>query len=209
MTTITPEQRLLYSNAGFFLARSLLIPADFAPLEDEFERLTQRGAAMGADTQALYSEMRASSKLASFALTPALNSAAGQLLNRARWRLAPYTRFRMDQPRDVRWLALWHQDHAYMPELHIDTVTAWIPLQDTPWEMGPLLVAPESHHHGERTHGKVGDRQVAFPPASAPIEAVPMNRGDVLFFHSLLLHSGQVNFTDRVRYSVQARFEPL
>jgi ectoine hydroxylase-related dioxygenase (phytanoyl-CoA dioxygenase family) len=36
-----------------------------------------------------------------------------------------------------------------------------------------------------------------------------MSRGDVLFFHSLLLHSGQVNFTDRVRYSVQARFEPL
>ena len=40
----------------------------------------------------------------------------------------------------------WHADQFYWPLDTANTVTAWIPLQDTPLEMGPLAFAPKSHH---------------------------------------------------------------
>lgn len=39
----------------------------------------------------------------------------------------------------------WHADQFYWPVDTENTVTAWIPLQDTPLEMGPLAFAPKSH----------------------------------------------------------------
>lgn len=39
----------------------------------------------------------------------------------------------------------WHADQFYWPLSTDRTVTVWIPLQDTPLEMGPLAFAPKSH----------------------------------------------------------------
>lgn len=39
----------------------------------------------------------------------------------------------------------WHADQFYWPVDTNNTITAWIPLQDTPLEMGPLAFAPRSH----------------------------------------------------------------
>jgi ectoine hydroxylase-related dioxygenase (phytanoyl-CoA dioxygenase family) len=40
----------------------------------------------------------------------------------------------------------WHADQFYWPLDTAHTVTAWIPLQDTPLEMGSLAFAPKSHN---------------------------------------------------------------
>lgn len=40
----------------------------------------------------------------------------------------------------------WHADQFYWPLDTDNTVTAWIPLQDTPLVMGPLAFAPCSHN---------------------------------------------------------------
>lgn len=40
----------------------------------------------------------------------------------------------------------WHADQFYWPLATDHTVTAWIPLQDTPLDMGPLAFAPKSHN---------------------------------------------------------------
>lgn len=39
----------------------------------------------------------------------------------------------------------WHADQFYWPVAGENTVTVWVPLQDTPMEMGPLAFAPKSH----------------------------------------------------------------
>ena len=39
----------------------------------------------------------------------------------------------------------WHADQYYWPLASTHSVTAWIPLQATPMEMGPLAFAPKSH----------------------------------------------------------------
>jgi ectoine hydroxylase-related dioxygenase (phytanoyl-CoA dioxygenase family) len=40
----------------------------------------------------------------------------------------------------------WHADQFYWPLSNTNTVTAWIPLQSTPSEMGPLAFAEKSQH---------------------------------------------------------------
>ena len=40
----------------------------------------------------------------------------------------------------------WHADQYYWPVDTDKTITAWIPLQATPLEMGPLAFCPKSHH---------------------------------------------------------------
>jgi len=44
----------------------------------------------------------------------------------------------------------WHADQYYFPVSNNNVVTAWIPLQDTPIEMGPLAFSEKSHrlHQG-------------------------------------------------------------
>ena len=39
----------------------------------------------------------------------------------------------------------WHADQFYWPVDTNNTITAWIPFQDTPVKMGPLAFAPRSH----------------------------------------------------------------
>ena len=39
----------------------------------------------------------------------------------------------------------WHADQYYWPLASTHSITAWVPLQATPMEMGPLAFAPRSH----------------------------------------------------------------
>jgi len=153
----------------------------------------------------IYNRIRNSAALRNFCAHPSLTERAAALLEKRQVRIS-HCRLRMDLPLDTRYTALWHQDHEYVGG-ETNTITAWIPLQDIDWEIGPLLIAPGTHLIAPRVHSKAAnDRRVCFPRESERIEAILLNRGDVLFFHSLLLHSGQVNFSDRVRFSVQARY---
>lgn len=227
---VTPEDREAYRRDGFVVLRGLLDGAAFNEIELAFAQIIAeeiqeigcsdwqhkpvmaswlRNRPCRADE--LYDRMRAAPELRAFCADPRLTEAASALLASPKHRLTDHCRFRMDLPHDTRHLAVWHQDHAYVGG-SVDTVTAWVPLQDVDWPMGPLLAIPGSHGGGEQLHSlKLGER--ISPRLSMAgeywIRMLPLKRGDVLFFHSLLLHSGQVNLSDRVRYSIQARYAPL
>lgn len=118
--------------------------------------------------------------------------------------------FRIDLPMMVRELAVWHQDYFYVKG-NTDTVTAWIPLQDTAYEVGCLMVMPGSHKLGPVPHTKQL-LQKKFVPAAIfdrPVRYVEMCRGDLLLFNALTLHSSGNNISERIRYSVQARYSDL
>jgi len=224
---VTPADREHYTTNGYVVLRGVVDPADLEALEGAFEHYAAEyfedyGLFGGMhspeyaealadlapiEEEALYKSMRGSDALRDFTGTHAIWSAVVKLVDGGV--AAKATRFRMDQPHSTRHLAVWHQDHAYVGG-STDTVTAWVPLQDTPWEMGPLMIVPQSHGmpltHNMELNGR---KTIKTPPLSLGINILPMRRGDVLLFHSLLLHSGQVNLSDRVRYSVQVRYEPL
>jgi len=226
------DRRKQYYELGYVVLRGVVDPVELTGLADVVEALARKGYSRDARryrddddifseqfadwlentessmSQWLYETVRDSAALSDFACVSDLIKHVGAIVGYREVK-PKAARFRMDQPRDLRYLAVWHQDHAYVGG-SVDTVTAWVPLQDVDWTMGPLLVAPKSHLFGPRPHTRiVGNRKCPEELNLSDLHAVQLRRGDVLLFHSLLLHSGQPNLSDRVRYSVQVRYEPL
>ena len=118
--------------------------------------------------------------------------------------------FRIDLPGVTRELAIWHQDYRYV-QGNTEIITAWIPLQDTPYIRGCLMVMPGSHAMGILAHDvDVLDKR-HFPSEifQREVRYVEMQRGDILLFHSLLLHSSNLNMSQTTRLSIQARYTIL
>jgi len=104
-----------------------------------------------------------------------------------------------------------HQDYLYIKGTE-ETWTAWIPLGNCPQTLGSLAVMPGSHRHGmypvQRSLGAGGHR---IETEDLPFEwcASDFAEGDILLFHSLLIHRGLPNQTpDRLRLSVDYRYQP-
>ena len=52
----------------------------------------------------------------------------------------------------------WHADQYYWPLETDNTITAWIPLQETPLEMGPVEFSAGSHRITEGRELEIGDQ---------------------------------------------------
>ena len=105
----------------------------------------------------------------------------------------------------------WHQDYHYNV-LSRSAITAWVPLTAVAPDMGPLKIIPESHREmlpvcfnkgyalaGKGTGHKVFSLRECDTQSldSRCLEVQGMQAGDILFFHSLLLHaSGDNRSTD-------------
>ncbi len=99
-----------------------------------------------------------------------------------------------------------HQDSFYLPDA-LDLWTAWIPVVDTPMDLGPIALVPGSHRAGRRSHRHafsgvdVGDEEAWATGSFAP--------GDVVLFGANTVHCAWSNLTpDRVRVALDVRYEP-
>lgn len=112
-------------------------------------------------------------------------------------------------PRCERLVTHAHQDYEFMggdPEFY----TVWIPLHDCPIEAGPLRILEGSHRYGIQEH----ERENLHVP-EIPLKVVAgdewvegqVNAGDVLIFHSLTVHAAAPNVSDRMRLSIDCRFQ--
>lgn len=92
-----------------------------------------------------------------------------------------------------------------------DTYTAWIPLSDIPKELGGLQIASGSHRHGVFEHRPAlgaGGMEV-IDPLEGTWVGNPFNQSDVLIFHSMAVHKGLPNKTDRLRLSLDGRYQKV
>lgn len=92
-----------------------------------------------------------------------------------------------------------------------DTYTAWIPLSDLPTELGGLQVAAGSHQRGVyEFQPAMGAGGLA---VTDPLEGTwaysPFQQGDVLIFHSMTVHKGMPNTSDRLRMSMDGRYQKV
>ena len=111
---------------------------------------------------------------------------------------------------------VWHQDQGTVaPEAdRTDMITVWVAVTASTRENGCLLVAPGSHRRGLAVHchdaranysrqaipdDRVGEERVA-------LEAAP---GDVIFLNKLTMHASLANRSDRVRWSLDLRYNPV
>lgn len=92
-----------------------------------------------------------------------------------------------------------------------DTYTAWVPLCDIPPELGGLQIASGSHRQGVydfRPAMGAGGIAVTNPLEGTWVNS-PFRQGDVLIFHSMAVHKGVSNASDRLRMSIDARYQKI
>lgn len=84
-------------------------------------------------------------------------------------------------------------------------ITTWISLARTDEENGCLRVIPGSHKFGGRHHENQYIPEEHLPPSDVRI--LTLDPGDVIFFSNLVCHSGVSHNPDRVRCSVDLRYQ--
>lgn len=98
----------------------------------------------------------------------------------------------------------WHADQYYWP-LHSDkTITAWIPLQVTPLEMGPLEFSAGSHTIIEGRELEIGDESEQFIDKKLKVTDFkhviePFDIGEISFHSGWVFHRAGANITNDMR----------
>lgn len=98
----------------------------------------------------------------------------------------------------------WHADQYYWPLSSDKTITAWIPLQATPLEMGPLEFSAGSHRLVEGRELAIGDESEAIIQKKLRvtdfehvIEA--FDAGEISFHSGWVFHRAGANTTNEMR----------
>jgi len=105
-----------------------------------------------------------------------------------------------------------HQDSSHVDERFEMAYYAWVPLMDTTAKNGALQVIPGSHKLG------IPQRSLSVPwPLRHPLHqvllrlfSIPLSvrAGQVVFFHSALIHGSGPNQTEEVRLAVNSLILP-
>ncbi len=102
-----------------------------------------------------------------------------------------------------------HQDYPYVQGT-TEVFTLWTPLGDCPAALGALQVAEGSHLAGVREF-KISQHAATALEVADPLEGAwrggDFAAGDVVVFHSLTVHRGSPNLTNRLRLSADFRFQ--
>jgi ectoine hydroxylase-related dioxygenase (phytanoyl-CoA dioxygenase family) len=101
-----------------------------------------------------------------------------------------------------------HQDYPNVQGT-TEVYTAWIPLIDVGLDTGPLQVARGSHKagvHDFHIGAGAGGIEIVDPLEGSWVSG-PFAVGDVLLFHALTVHKGVPNRGDRLRMSMDVRYQ--
>lgn len=98
----------------------------------------------------------------------------------------------------------WHADQYYWPLANDNTVTAWIPLQQTDFELGPLEFSARSQQLQEGRTLKISDDSENYIQRKLTLHDFkkvrePFEVGEVSFHNGWLFHRAGANQTDRMR----------
>ena len=98
----------------------------------------------------------------------------------------------------------WHADQYYWPLETDKTITAWIPLQETPLNMGPLEFSAGSHHIVEGRELAIGDESEQLMQQRLRVTDYrhviePFDLGEVSFHSGWLFHRAGANTSGKMR----------
>jgi ectoine hydroxylase-related dioxygenase (phytanoyl-CoA dioxygenase family) len=99
-----------------------------------------------------------------------------------------------------------HQDCWYLRDVP-RFWTVWLPLVETPWDVGPLAVVPGSHRRGVAPH--VDNLTGIVLPPDTRLASNPVRPGDAVLFGEETIHCAWSNVSPTdVRVSFDIRYEP-
>jgi len=98
----------------------------------------------------------------------------------------------------------WHADQYYWPLSSDRTVTVWLPLQETPQDMGPLAFAAGSHRFAFGRDLPISDAserelQTALTGQGFPLVETPYRLGDASFHNGWTFHRASPNQSGTAR----------
>lgn len=98
----------------------------------------------------------------------------------------------------------WHADQYYWPLASDKTITAWVPLQATPLEMGPLEFSAKSHQLVEGRSLKISDNSEQLIQQKLRINdfehvVEPYDLGEVSFHSGWVFHRAGPNNSQQMR----------
>jgi ectoine hydroxylase-related dioxygenase (phytanoyl-CoA dioxygenase family) len=98
----------------------------------------------------------------------------------------------------------WHADQFYWPVNTNNTVTAWIPLQVTPMELGPLAFSATSHRVKIGRELEISDESEvkiskSLLESGLPLVEAPFDLGEMSFHYGWTFHRAAANKSDRPR----------
>src|SRR5690606_37630090 len=98
----------------------------------------------------------------------------------------------------------WHADQYYWPLETDKTITAWIPLQATPFEMGPLEFSAGSHQIVEGRELAIGDESEMVMQQKLKVTdfkhvVEPFDAGEISFHSGWIFHRAGANITSETR----------
>ncbi len=98
----------------------------------------------------------------------------------------------------------WHADQYYWPLSSDKTITAWIPLQTTPLEMGPLEFSAGSQNIVTGRDLSIGDESEKIIQKNLRINDLPQiiepfDIGEISFHSGWVFHRAGANTTDQMR----------
>jgi ectoine hydroxylase-related dioxygenase (phytanoyl-CoA dioxygenase family) len=190
-----------FRDEGWFVVPSLFSAAECDEIVGHVERAAfELALGEAADGPLSYRPMMhlASPALTAVATDPRWAPIVLALLGTGDARL--YWEQAVSKPPQARTELPWHQDNGYTPLLPEEYVTCWLALDDADLDNGCLWVIPGSHHGGTvRHHNGGGPFRVGHDGAAEDGVPVPVPRGSVLVFSSLLMHRSGPNTTDRQR----------
>jgi ectoine hydroxylase-related dioxygenase (phytanoyl-CoA dioxygenase family) len=99
-------------------------------------------------------------------------------------------------------LTPWHADQYYWPVSSDKIITAWVPLQNTPLEMGPLAFCEKSHRFQIGRDLEISDEsEITLKQALSTfrMEESRFDLGDVSFHAGWTFHRAGINSTQRPR----------
>ena len=217
-----------FQNEGYVFFRGVLDPEQVCRTKLDFIRVLEEQGAVkpgvsepvwtGAsfeqiDDNALYALDSHEELLESARTKELLEKVFGETVFRYR-----NTTIRFALPHDEMHVSPPHQDHYFIrqtPEFR----TVWVPLMAIDSTVGGLAIAAGSHKKGLVGHVEQegaysyilkGRKQRGVPPEhirDAWLTAF-YQPGDVLIFHSHMIHRGLPNCSDRIRLSLDTRFQP-
>jgi ectoine hydroxylase-related dioxygenase (phytanoyl-CoA dioxygenase family) len=210
---------------GYVLIRGLLAPKDLDPLlrgvtevlhdaewlnanSDPCDRLANTTAACFEDDapfKAVYDRVFCLQSLHALPHHPVLPLIM-KLLVGPDLLIHPKSVCRLIFPKFDRAVTQAHQDHTAVAGDE-ETFTAWLPLHDCPLEQGPLRILDGSHRFGlQPTDGETG----CIPPGTergCDWVGGDIHAGDLLLFNSLTVHEAEPNRSNRMRISLDCRFQ--
>ena len=210
---------------GYVLVRGLLSPEDLNPLlrdvttvlhqagwltseTDPLDRIANRDAACCEDDSAFKPVYDQVFSLPSFHRLPhhPVLQQVMKLLVGPHLLIHPKPAGRLIFPNFARAITPAHQDHTAVAGDE-ETFTAWLPLHDCPIEQGPLRVMDGSHRFGlQPTAGQTGCIPSGTERGDGWVGA-EICAGDLLLFNSLTVHEAAPNLSNRMRISLDCRFQ--